>query len=111
MNIRADIQEFIKLIASGQLEIYNEFSLQHELGIFLRNIYPSHKVQFERNVSYFGLNKTDFEKREIDISIFTQDKNEFSTVIELKYPRIWASTRANVQFLQRYCLLGTTDII
>jgi len=47
------IAEFVETIRSGQTEIYNEFSLQHELGIFLRQKIPASKVQFERNVTHF----------------------------------------------------------
>jgi hypothetical protein len=49
------IAEFVETIRSGQTEIYNEFSLQHELGIFLRQKIPASKVQFELNVTHFSL--------------------------------------------------------
>lgn len=79
-----------------KVEIYNEFSLQHELGMFLRKKLDSkYKVQFERNISYFfddtqsDLNyKTknqEFIKKEIDICIFDSSKNE-KYAIELKFP-------------------------
>ena len=55
------IEAFFEEVASGNIEIYNEFSFQHELGIFLRKRLKSAKVQFERNVSYFGLDKNKFE--------------------------------------------------
>lgn len=87
MNIRADIEEFVEYVGIGSVDIYNEFSLQHELGIFLRGKHPDKKVQFERNISYFGLNKAGFAKREIDISLFSSDKQVPNSVIELKYPR------------------------
>ena len=80
------IGSFADKVRVGDIEIYNEFSLQHELGFFLRQ-FTSDKVQFERNVSYFGLNKNDFEKREIDISIFDGSERRLQTAIELKYPR------------------------
>ena len=50
-------------VATGKVEVYNEFSLQHELGIYLRDQlkknpeyqnYNGYKVQFERNTKYFG---------------------------------------------------------
>ena len=71
MNITiTTIDQFAAEIASGNVDIYNEFSLQHELGIFLRNRSPKFcKVQFERNISYFGMNQTVTLKREIDISV------------------------------------------
>jgi len=87
MKIENLISEFAAEVGAGQIEIYNEFSLQHELGIYLRNSLREKKVQFERNVSFFGLNKTEYVKREIDISIFRNDGSSLDAAIELKYPR------------------------
>jgi len=89
------IEEFFQVyLDEKKIEIYNEFSLQHELGCFLRNHpkFENEKIQFERNVSYedFNFQKKDFEKfekKEIDISIFNRDKHVLSTVIELKFPK------------------------
>lgn len=77
----------MKLIAENKIEIYNEFSFQHELGIYLRQSFESEKylVQFERNVSFFKINKTETIKKEIDIVIYDIDKTE-KYGIELKYP-------------------------
>lgn len=36
MNVEQLLNEFMELVAIGDVEVYNEFSLQHELGIFLR---------------------------------------------------------------------------
>lgn len=69
------------------MEIYNEFSFQHELGIHLRNRLPEFKVEFERNVTQFGFEKSKFVKREIDISIIGRQSGNLEGVIELKYPR------------------------
>ena len=81
------IASFATEVGAGNIEIYNEFSLQHELGIYLRNAFSDKKIQFERNVSFFGLNKMDFVKREIDISIFESMKSRPEAAIELKYPK------------------------
>lgn len=81
------ITQFVESVGSRHTEIYNEFSLQHELGIFLRQRNPTLRVQFERNVSYFFPSRALFCKREIDISIFSPDMNELHCAIELKYPR------------------------
>lgn len=67
--------------------MYNEFSLQHELGIYLRSALPDMRVQFERNVSFFFSDKTRFTKREIDISTFSPADKRLAFAIELKYPR------------------------
>jgi hypothetical protein len=82
------IEEFIESVSSNNIEIYNEFSLQHELGIFLRNKLPAFLVQFERHVDYFFEGpRVDFPKREMDIAVFSEDKLELKYAIELKYPR------------------------
>ena len=85
MDVKQKILEFLKNVESKNVEIYNEFSLQHELGIYLRNNLQDCKIQFERNVGYFNLSKAIFEKKEIDIAIFSSDVK--LAVIELKYPR------------------------
>lgn len=86
-KIYDNIIKFLYEIQENKIEIYNEFSLQHELGIFLRNtLNDDLKVQFERNVEFFFNNKNGFTKKEIDISIYNKDfLNKFS--IELKFPR------------------------
>lgn len=72
--------------------IYNEASLQFELGKFLQSL--GFTVRFERNVSKYttvGMN-SNFTKKEIDIVFFERGKDEFSNntdkyAIELKFPR------------------------
>ena len=86
MKLTDHFHAFSEDIRQGEIEIYNEFSLQHELGLFLRTRLPNCKVQFERNVSHFSLAKTDFVKREMDISILSA-AGEKLCAIELKYPR------------------------
>lgn len=84
LELKRIIEEFFMFVLEENIEIYNEFSLQHELGIYLRDLLPGFKVQFERNVAFFTHdNKT--VKKEIDISIFTEDKQE-KYAIELKNP-------------------------
>lgn len=83
------VSNFVEKIAKGEIEIYNEFSLQHEMGIFLRSTFPDYKVQFERNVSFY-FSTGEFIKREIDIAIYSPNKQEPPTphyAIELKFPR------------------------
>lgn len=82
------INELVRLISSGTIEIYNEFSLQHELGIVLRNnLSKNWIVQFERNIGYFGIPSENLPKREIDIVAFDQNKKQ-KIAFELKYPNI-----------------------
>ena len=84
LDLKELVDNFFLYIQSSNIEIYNEFSLQHEFGIFLRERLQEYRVQFERNVSYFTRdNKT--IKKEIDISIFNEDKSE-QYAIELKHP-------------------------
>jgi hypothetical protein len=81
------LAEFVGSIASGKAEIYNEFSLQHEIGVFLRARFPEFVLRFERNVSFFFDGSARFTKREIDISIFSSDRKTLHYALELKYPR------------------------
>ena len=81
MNIQKLLEDFMALVGAGEVEVYNEFSLQHELGVFLRSNPIDYKVQFERNTKYFGVQGT--TKHEIDIVIYN-DLERYA--IELKYP-------------------------
>jgi hypothetical protein len=85
-NVHGAVREFFQKVAKGAIEIYNECSLQHELGIFLRRSLRRYKVQFERPVGFFGFARNDFVKSEIDLSIFTPDSVE-RVAIEVKFPR------------------------
>ena len=69
LKLKDLVHDFFKTVTNQNIDLYNEFSLQHELGIFLREALTTYKVQFERNVSYFtNDNKT--IKKEIDIAVF-----------------------------------------
>ena len=84
IDLKALIEHFFVKVRINNIEIYNEFSLQHELGAYLSNMLPSYKVQFERNVSYF-FNQKHTVKKEIDIVVFSQDGKE-KYAIEIKCP-------------------------
>ncbi len=86
IDFNSMIKDFWEHIDKNKIDIYNEFSLQHELGIFLRNRLTDYKVQFERNVSFFNIAKEDMVKHEIDIVIYKADMSE-KYAIELKFPR------------------------
>jgi hypothetical protein len=81
------IERFADSLRAGETDIYNEYSLQHELGMFLRRRLEDQKVQFERNVGFFFGSNVAFTKREIDISVFSSDKERLLYAVELKYPR------------------------
>ena len=87
LDIDKKVKDFAEKVGSGYIEIYNEFSLQHELGIFLRDSLPDCKIQFERNVSHFRITKLEVHKKEIDIAITSKKSGERLAAIELKYPR------------------------
>ena len=87
MELDRHITRFVEAVGSGAVEIYNEFSLQHELGVYLRSNLEQCRVQFERNVSHFHLAKSGFEKKEIDIAITYTPSGDPLSAIELKYPR------------------------
>lgn len=87
-------------------DIYNEFSLQHELGIYLREHCKDYKVQFERNVSFFD-NIDSFKrwtKHEIDIVIYNEDMSE-KYAIELKYPRNGQYPEQMFKFIEDICFM------
>ena len=85
-NIQSLIHDFVIKIKNNEIEIYNEASIQYELAIFLRQELKDYHIQLERNISYFNLNKRQFEKKEIDLIIFNKDKS-VKTAIELKFPK------------------------
>ena len=79
--IKELLYKFMSLVENRQIDIYNEFSFQHEMGIYLRSKLDGYKVQFERNTKHFDISGT--VKHEIDIVVFN-DNEKYA--IELKYP-------------------------
>ena len=84
LELKKIVMAFFEFVQDNGIEIYNEFSLQHELGIYLRQNLPEYKVQFERHVSFFT-GDTRTIKKEIDVSVFSEDKGE-KYAVELKCP-------------------------
>lgn len=84
MDFNKLLKDFFDKANVNNVDIYNEISLQLELGIFLRSQIKDYKIQFERNISFFGITGT--TKHEIDIVIFNKDKKE-KYAIELKFPK------------------------
>lgn len=85
LDLHPIIKGFWLYLKKYNLEIYNEYSFQHELGIYLRGIreLKKYRIEFERNVTYFGIEGTC--KKEIDIVIYNKATDE-KYAIELKYP-------------------------
>jgi len=92
------IEKFIKEKINTEY-IYNEFSLQFELGIFLRN--NGFNVYFEKNVKEKGISNgreaTHLIKKEMDLYIDDGKGNKYA--IELKYPTNGAYPKRMFQFL------------
>ncbi len=59
-DVPTAVHGFFQEINTGHIEIYNECSLQHELAIFLRGVGAGgpYKIQFERPVCFFGVDRT-----------------------------------------------------
>jgi hypothetical protein len=95
-NIKQCIEDFLKKNLNTEY-IYNEFSLQFELGIFLRN--NGFNVYFEKNVmAEFGKEYSkDFIKKEMDLYVIGKDNEKYA--IELKYPTNGAYPKRMFQFL------------
>lgn len=72
-------------IQTNQGLIYNEFSLQHALGAYLKKeLGNGYRVEFERNSEKcFGIGTS--TKHEIDIVVYND--NQRKCAIELKFPR------------------------
>ncbi|MHA1280276.1 MAG: hypothetical protein ACTSQ8_24140 [Candidatus Helarchaeota archaeon] len=111
-EIQDAIELFINMVRSGEIEVYNEISVQHEIGIILRSLLPKKfKIQFERPLEYFELSKRNFIKREIDITIFSHDLRT-KIAIEMKFPRSGQypeqmfSSCKDVLFLEQLCKMG-----
>lgn len=86
-DIKNLIFAFLEQIKNDdEIEIYNESSLQHELGFYLRSkLRNKYKVQFERNIKDFKIPHKSSPKKAIDISIFNDDREDYLATIELKF--------------------------
>jgi len=81
------IEQFFRAIGKQEIEIYNEFSLQHEFGLFLRKRMEDGriKIQFERPAAFFGVSGR-LTKKEIDLACF-RSPNQPLAAVEFKFPR------------------------
>jgi hypothetical protein len=107
------LHQFFVDAQESRVEMYNEFSLQHELGTFLRNKFPNFKVQYERNVSFFFPNPRTI-KKEMDIVLYDDDKSE-RYAVELKmpsngqYPEQMYKFVEDIKFMEQLKTLGFTQ--
>ena len=88
LELVANVHGFFDCLKGSGVEIYNEFSLQHELGGYLRSklTRDNYRVQFERPTDFFGIPSDQLLKKEIDIAIFSHDRTH-KAAVELKFPR------------------------
>lgn len=86
LPLEKHLDDFLESIKNGTIEIYNEFSLKHELGNFLsRKLPENYKIQFNRSVSDFGVGGGKTIKNKMDLVIFNSNK-DFRYCIAIKYP-------------------------
>ena len=85
--LRQHITTFFAAVGQGQIDIYNEFSLQHEFGAWLRkHTQVAHlKFQFERPARFFGIDRK-LTKKEIDLACFAPPLVPVMAM-EFKFPR------------------------
>ncbi len=88
LELVANVHAFFDRLKVSGIEIYNEFSLQHELGGYLRSVVArdKYRVQFERPAGFFGIPSDQLLKKEIDITVFSHDGTH-KAAVELKFPR------------------------
>ena len=91
------LEKFMHLQTNGDdILVYNEISLQLELGLYLRQ--KGYTVRFERNIGEYVEDTSKFVKKEIDIVAYKVEneleankvENELEAkkiAIELKFPR------------------------
>lgn len=136
IDLKKTLFDFMDVYGSSD-ELYNEISLQLELGLYLRDALKGSgfKVQFERNIKSFkpgSISEEDFVgkfvKREIDLVIFDGDKPETSKeryAIELKFPvngqypeemyafvtdmQFMEEVKNNAGFQETYCITLVDD--
>jgi hypothetical protein len=92
-DIKREIYEFVNYFKKGEVEVYNEYSLQFEIGWFLKSRLGSkYKVQVEKKVretqlaKSMGIDKKSLIKSRMDIYIWNTATRE-QLAIELKFPR------------------------
>lgn len=97
-------------VRKGEIELYNEFGLQFELGFHLRNIlsHSDYRIQLERPIGYFGIQKHhEIPKKEIDIVIYN---DQTKIAVELKVPRSGQTPIQMFKFCEDICFLEQLKI-
>lgn len=86
-ELRQHIGTFFGAVGRREIDIYNEFSLQHEFGVWLRDGMKGSdlKIQFERPANFFGIDEK-LTKKEIDLACFAPPLVPIMAM-EFKFPR------------------------
>lgn len=86
-------QLFAGFLASSESDVlgtdYNECTLVCRFAAYIRRLLPDYHVKCGRNIEYFGLNKKNYYKRDIDIVIYKRDsegKISDQYAVEIKCP-------------------------
>jgi len=104
--IARHLDNFISLLQDkGEIELYNEAGLQHELGFYLKSVLNSScTIQLERNISAILGNKKGLHKNEIDIFIKNGDRKiaiELKMPVNKQIPKRMELTFKDVRFLEQ----------
>lgn len=86
LNLEELVRNFFTKVENENMEIYSESNMEIRLSQYLLDNVPNgFKVETQRNVDFFGIDKNDVLKRKMDIVIYNEDKS-IKYEIELKYP-------------------------
>jgi hypothetical protein len=111
-NVNSAFTEFKERLNEGSIEIYNEASVQFELGVIIRELFGmDYALSFERNITTLGLNKVEFLKKEMDLYV-SSVSGDGRHCIEIKYPtngqypeQMYASCK-DIRFLEQLAACG-----
>lgn len=114
MELLQHLKEFADGVLEGNIDVYSEAGIKCELAIYLRGrLGNKYKIQVERNIDYFDLDKERYLKKEMDIVVFTSDK-KVRQCVEVKfptqgqYPEQMFSACKDVRFLEQLVESGFT---
>lgn len=80
------LESFMNKVGSNFFEVYNEATMQYELGLYLRKELPEeYNVQFEKNVMFLGADNSQCIKKDVDILVYTENLKEIYA-IQVKCP-------------------------
>lgn len=104
--MKKHLQNFIKQIKEEKIDIYNEFGIQFELALFLRNLqeFKGYKIELERPINHFGIKKSQsIPKKEIDLCIYKE--NQFLAAVEIKVSKNGQVPLQLYKFCEDICFL------